>query len=190
MPVCSKSRPGSHADHHNVAAQIRVIAEHLRHKHASLLVWFLVDRAGKEHTQVVACRLVSHGRALDLHRDPSEFRLRQQVDASFLASCHHHAGAQLAAELRRQCHTSFGVDFRSVGAQQQWRQARHHAAGLSRVIVGDGFCSNVMDHYRTSFLPTLGPPIRDTFPTLPHRSPFFPTKKQKCLKILSISPHI
>ena len=150
MPACSKSPLGPHANHHDVASQIRVIAQHLRHEHTSLPVWLLINRAGKEHTQIITCSLVSHGCALDLQCDPAKFRLGQQIDTSLLTTGHHHARSQLAAKFCRQCHTSFGVDFWSVCSQQQRRQSSHHTARLRRTIVGEGLGFNALNHRHTS----------------------------------------
>ena len=71
--------------YHDVVAEVRVVAQHLRYQHSSLLVRVLVDGSGQEHAQVVACGLVAHRRVLDLDGDATELRLRQEVDAPFLA---------------------------------------------------------------------------------------------------------
>ena len=47
-----------------------------------------------------------------------------------------------------------------------------------------------MDHYRTSFLPTLGPPIRDTFPTLPTAHHFPHEKAKMPQNIVDFSPYL
>ena len=110
---------GAHTYHHDVVAEVRVVAQHLRYQHSSLLVRVLVDGSGQEHAQVVACGLVAHRRVLDLDGDATELRLRQEVDAPFLAARHDESRAKLGTELGGQGHAALRVDFRGVRAQQQ-----------------------------------------------------------------------
>ncbi len=110
--VCSRSRPGAHADHHDVGPDSRNRAASAAP--ARVPACPAPGRRRRKGTHAGSRgRPCSHRRALDLRGDPSEFRLRQQVDAPFLAARHDESRASwernLAGKAIRPFASIFGV---------------------------------------------------------------------------------
>src|SRR3954451_13765076 len=109
------------ADDDAVAVEAGVLPQPGRHGDAALLVGRLVGGAGEEHPAVVAVALRRQRGRLQLLGLRGERPTGEQVEATLLPPCDHHASGQLVTELGRQEQPALVVEARGVGAEEHGR---------------------------------------------------------------------